>query len=99
MHLDKLRYIQTEHRRWTHRLTALLLGLVFSLGAVLWSFDIVLVPMYKMVTGTVLMLVAIIFYKIPYLVFIVNRRRFMKRKDFIATMGNSWNAYKARILV
>lgn len=97
--LDRLKEIQTRHRNWTRRLTIWLSAVVCSAGFVLWGMKVPLTDELKALVGLILMLLAAVFYKIPHIAFLLNRRYYATDAETLQLMGETWDLYKKRMLL
>ncbi len=98
---DTLAYIRTiklRHDFYNRLLTAALTLIVCAVGAVFWLGGVPFEERYKTATGLVIMFLALVFYKIPYFAYRLNRRWFARDAESLHLMGDSWRQYKLRIL-
>ena len=96
--LKQLQVIKSRHDTLNRFLTLLFSGLVCAAGFVLWWAEVPLLDRYKPATGLALMGLAVVFYKIPYFVYLLNRRRFSTDDVCLRLMGRTWKQYRMRIL-
>ncbi len=96
--LTHIRAIRARHFFYNRALTVALMALVCATGGILALFETAAFDRYKMLTGTVIMLLAVLLYKIPYFAYRLNRAWFIKDQDSLQLMGDSWRLYKLRIL-
>lgn len=96
--ITRLQAIHERHIRLTRQLTLGLSAFVCSTGLALWAFGVPLLHEYKPLTGLLLMLLAVVFYKVPYVAYRLNRRYFSDREGHLVLMGETWDEYKARII-
>jgi len=96
--IEQLRTIRRRHDFYNRLLTTGLALLVCAVGYGLWSAGVPLEDRYKTLTGIAIMLLALVFYKIPYFSYRLNRRWFAHDDDSLQLMGGNWRQYKLRIL-
>ena len=54
---------------------------------------------YKLLVGLVLMILAVVYYKIPHLAFLMNRRHYSTDAVMLDLMGDTWEQYKKRLFL
>ena len=96
--VTRLRAIRERHFFYNRTLIIALMTVVCVVGGALTFFEIELADRYKALTGIVIMLLAVLLYKIPYFAYRLNRAWFSGDRDSLRLMGDSWRLYKLRIL-
>ena len=96
--IERLRFIRRQHDFYNRSLTFFLALLVCATGCVLWLAGVPLEQEYKKGVGLAVMLLAFVFYKIPYLSYRLTRSRFSSDRETLRLMGDDWRQYKLRIL-
>ncbi len=96
--IERIGLIKSRHDFYNRWLTAGLAALVCAVGGALWLTEVSLTERYKMTAGLVIMLLAFVFYKIPYFSYRLNRRRFAGDKESLRLMGGDWRQYRSRML-
>ena len=96
--LERLRIIKRRHDFYNRLLTVVLTLPVCAFGGALWLAEVALETQHKTVTGLVIMLLALVFYKIPYFSYRLNRRWLEKSGGDLSLIGSNWRQYKLRIL-
>ncbi len=96
--IERLCTIRLNHNRFNRLLTLAFSAFVCTIGFLFWLNEIPLYERYKTLTGTILMVGAAIFYKIPYFSYLLNRRYFKNSNEDLRLMGNNWRQYYMRII-
>ena len=96
--LNLLQAIKQKHNELNRMFTLLLSSLVVCVSFLLWLNDVPLLLEYKPLTGIVLMVLAVIFYKIPYFAYLANCRYFADNGRANELMGGTWKQYRMRIV-
>ena len=93
-----LQGVRDRHHALTRGITFGLSAAVCAVGFTFWGLEVPLLDEYKALTGLVLMVLSAVFYKIPHIAFLINRRHYAQDKAALHLMGETWSLYKARML-
>lgn len=96
--IELLAQIKRSHDRYNRLLTVALAAAVCLTGVLLWRGGVPLLDEHKPGVGLAIMLLAFVFYKIPYAAYRLNRRRYGGDEAGLRLMGAGWRQYRARIL-
>jgi len=96
--IELLAQIKRSHDRYNRLLTVALAAAVCLAGVLLWRGGVPLLDEHKPGVGLAIMFLALVFYKIPYIAYRLNRRRYAADADGLRLMGANWRQYRARIM-
>ncbi len=96
--ITRLRIIKDRHTTMNRALTVLFGALICTVGYALWAKNVPLLDSYKMIVGSVMMVCALIFHRIPYFVYLLNKKHFGNNSNDRQLMGHNWKEYCKRII-
>lgn len=94
--IKEIKNYHDYYNRWITFGSGLAVSFVF-LG--LWWGRVELLDQYRSFAGLVLILLAVIFYKLPYLSYLLNKKRYRNHPEGLAIIGKSWKEYCTRVMM
>ena len=93
-----LQKIKHQHDYYSRCLTLSLAAVVCLVGLGLWWAEVPLLDEHKAMVGLVMILLAFIFYNIPYFVYHMLRRHYRGNDQVMQLLGKRWYFYKVNIM-
>ncbi|MBC6414177.1 MAG: hypothetical protein GDA45_04495 [Chromatiales bacterium] len=96
--IELLQKIKHQHDYYNRCLTLSLAAVIGLVGLGLWWAEVPLLDEYKIAVGLVMILLAFIFFNIPYFVYRLMRRRYRGDDRMMQLIGKRWYFYKVNII-
>ena len=93
-----LQQIKREHDYYNRYLTLVLAAIVCLSALALWWTEVPLLDQYKAPVGLIMILLAFVFYNIPYAVYRILRSRYRNDEVMMQLIGKRWYFYKVNIM-